>query len=161
MSRLSRFYPTHPVDLGARLNSLPDDGSVPFLPGWRWVHTPGHSVGHVAFWRADDRLLVSGDAVISTGQESAYEVAVQEPELHGPPMYLTVDWQAAAASVRRLAGLGPEILVTSHGRPLEGAEMRAALDRLADGFEAIAVPGQGRYVETPRRAEDGSAYERP
>jgi glyoxylase-like metal-dependent hydrolase (beta-lactamase superfamily II) len=94
MARLSPFYPTKPVDVGERLHDLPAEGSVPFMPGWRWVHTPGHSVGHVALWRESDRLLISGDAVVTTGQESAYEVALQEPEMHGPPMYLTIDWEA-------------------------------------------------------------------
>lgn len=161
MTRLSPFYPTAPVDVGPRLRSLPEDGTVPAMPGWRWLHTPGHSVGHVALWREADRTLISGDAIVSTGQESAYEVAVQEPEMHGPPMYLTVDWEAAEESVRRLAALEPELVVTFHGRPLHGPGMRAALHRLAEGFREVAVPRQGRYVEAPRRAADGSAYEAP
>jgi glyoxylase-like metal-dependent hydrolase (beta-lactamase superfamily II) len=161
MARLSPFYPTRPVDVGARLRDLPEDGTVPFMPGWRWIHTPGHSVGHVSLWRESDRLLVSGDAIVSTGQESAYEVAVQEPEMHGPPMYLTIDWPAAEESVRRIADLDPDLVVTFHGKPLRGAEMREALRRLAREFRDLAVPRQGRYLREPRRAEDGSAYERP
>ena len=161
MARLSPFYPTRPVDVGSRLRSLPADGSVPFMPGWRWVHTPGHSVGHVAFWREGDRTLISGDAIISTGQESAYDVAVQEPEMHGPPMYLTIDWEAAEASVQLLAKLEPELVVTLHGRPIRGPDMQQALARLAREFGDVAVPGQGRYLAQPRHAADGSAYEAP
>ena len=160
MALLSRFYPTRPVDVGSRLQSLPADGSVPFMPGWRWLHTPGHSVGHVALWREGDRTLISGDAIVSTGQESAYEVAVQEPEMHGPPMYLTIDWQAAEESVKALAALDPELVLTFHGRPLRGPEMRDRLHRLAREFRSIAVPKQGKYLAEPRRAADGSAYER-
>lgn len=161
MARLSPFYPTHPVEVGARLRNLPEDGSIPFMPGWRWIHTPGHSVGHVSLWREGDRTLVSGDAIVSTGQESAYDVAVQEPEMHGPPMYLTIDWQAAEQSARALAALDPELVVTLHGRPLRGPPMREALHRLAREFRSVAVPGQGRYVARPRHAADGSAYEAP
>jgi glyoxylase-like metal-dependent hydrolase (beta-lactamase superfamily II) len=161
MARLSPFYPTHPVNVGPRLRSLPEDGSVPFMPGWRWIHTPGHSVGHISLWREGDRTLISGDAIVSTGQESAYDVALQEPEMHGPPMYMTVDWEAAGESVRTLAALDPELVVTFHGKPLHGPEMRSALHRLADGFRELAVPKRGRYVEQPRRAADGSAYEQP
>lgn len=160
MARLSSFYPTRPVDVGGRLRSLPDDGSVPFMPGWRWLHTPGHSVGHVALWREGDRTLISGDAIVSTGQESAYEVAVQEPEMHGPPMYLTVDWQAAEESVKALAALEPELVLTFHGRPLRGPEMRDSLHRLAREFRIVALPEQGKYLSEPRRAADGNAYER-
>lgn len=161
MALLSRFYPTRPVDVGARLHDLPADGSVPGMPGWAWVHTPGHSVGHVSLWRESDRLLVAGDAVVTTNQESAYAAATQEPEMHGPPQYFTVDWDAAEDSARRLADLDPDLILAGHGRPLRGAEMRDALRRLADEFRALAVPRQGRYLAQPRRAEDGSAYERP
>lgn len=161
MARLARFYPTKPVDVGARLHDLPQDGSVPSMPGWRWVHTPGHSVGHVSLWREADRTVIAGDAFVTTGQESAYEVAVQEPEMHGPPMYYTVDWDAAEESVRTLAALEPELALTFHGRPLRGPEMRESLHRLAREFREIAVPRQGEYVTEPRHASDGSAYEEP
>jgi hypothetical protein len=39
--------------------------------------------------------------------------------------------------------------------------MRTALHRLAAEFPGIAVPRTGRYVSTPARAEDGSAYPEP
>ncbi len=161
MAWLSRFYPVKPVDVGARLRDLPEDGSVPGMPGWRWLHTPGHSVGHVSLWREGDRLLVAGDAVVTTKQESAYHAAVQDPEMHGPPQYLTLDWRAAGESVARLAALRPETVLTGHGRPLRGPEVPAALDRLAATFLEVAVPARGKYLAEPRRAEDGSAYERP
>lgn len=158
MTVLSPLFPTRPVDLGARLRILPDDGEVPPLPGWRWIHTPGHSVGHVSLWREADGLLVSGDAFITVASESAYATAVQEPEIHGPPKYFTVDWPAAEASVRKLAALGPRTVVPGHGRPLDGADLRDGLARLAAEFPRVAVPDEGRYVEAPARAEDGSAY---
>lgn len=160
MARLARLYPTRPVDVGPRLHPLPEDGNIPHMPGWRWVHTPGHSVGHVSLWREADRALVVGDAFCTTGQESAYEVAVQEPQMHGPPMYFTIDWDAAEGSVRRLAAVDPELAVTFHGQPMKGPEMRAALHRLAREFREVAVPARGEYVARPRRAEDGSAYEK-
>ncbi|GJD45066.1 putative metallo-hydrolase YflN [Methylobacterium cerastii] len=161
LALLSPLYPTKPVDVGVRLVILPADGTVPPMPGWRWIHTPGHSPGHVSLWREADGSLIAGDAFVTTAQESIYAVALQEPEFHGPPMYLTIDWSAAAASVRRLAALRPERVVTGHGRPLEGAEMRRGLDALAQDFEAVAVPDHGRYVAHPAQAEDGSAYREP
>ena len=160
MSLLSPLYPRGPVNVGERLRTLPDDGSVPGMPGWRWLHTPGHSVGHISLWREADRTIVAGDAFISTRQELAYAVAAQSPELHGPPKYYTSDWEKAGESVRKLAALEPELAVTGHGPALRGAIMRKALHALADDFDRIAVPEQGRYVEHPARAEDGSAYQR-
>ncbi|MEO3434515.1 MBL fold metallo-hydrolase [Inquilinus sp. CAU 1745] len=140
MPKLAPLFPRSPIDVSRRLQTLPEDGSVPFLPGWRWLHTPGHTPGHVSFWREGDRTLIAGDAIITTGQESAYEIAVQEPEMHGPPRYFTPDWTAAAASVRRLAALDPDLLVTGHGRAMAGPVMLETLHRLAEHFEEIALP---------------------
>lgn len=158
MAALARFYPRKPVDVGSRLRALPEDGSVPVMPGWRWVHTPGHSVGHVSLWRERDRSMIVGDTFVTTGQESAYAVAVQRAEMHGPPMYFTVEWDKARESVARLAALEPELVITGHGEPMHGAEMRTALHRLADEFDSIAIPRQGIYLDKPARAEDGTAY---
>jgi glyoxylase-like metal-dependent hydrolase (beta-lactamase superfamily II) len=147
MAAMSRFYPRGPIDVSQWLRTLPEDGAVPGMPGWRWIHTPGHTPGHVALWRASDKTIVSGDAFITTRQESAYAVATQQPEVHGPPMYYTPDWPSARASVERLAALEPELAVTGHGPALRGGEMREALHRLAANFDRVAVPEHGKYVE--------------
>ena len=156
MALLSPLFPTKPVNVADRLRDLPEDGSVPPLPGWRWLHTPGHSAGHVSFVRGAD--LIVGDAFVTTAQESVYAVAVQEPEIHGPPRYFTPDWDAARESVRKLAALEPDLVITGHGRPMQGSAMRAALAKLAADFDSLAVPQDGRYVHEPARAEDGTAY---
>lgn len=146
MASMASLYPRGPVDVSRWLRPLPEDGSVPHLQGWRWIHTPGHAPGHVSFWREADRTLLAGDAFVTTAQESAYAVMTQAPELHGPPMYYTPDWIAARASVRTLAALEPEMVVTGHGPAMHGPAMREALHRLADGFDEIAVPKHGHYV---------------
>jgi glyoxylase-like metal-dependent hydrolase (beta-lactamase superfamily II) len=161
MAWVSPLYPTSPVDVGQWLRVLPEDGSVPGMPGWRWVATPGHTPGHVALWREADRTLIAGDAFITTRQESAYAVLTQAPELHGPPMYLTPDWDTARRSVETLAALQPELVVTGHGPALRGEEMRRALDLLARDFDRIAVPSSGRYRLNPATAQDGTAYREP
>lgn len=154
MAALSRFYPRGPIDLGTRVQPLPEDGSVPGMPGWRWIHTPGHTPGHVAFFRDEDRTLVAGDAFVTTRQESARAVLAQRPELHGPPAYYTSDWESARRSVQRLAGLEPLRVATGHGPPMEGPEMLADLQKLARHFEWLAVPPRGRYVGQPALANE-------
>ena len=156
MARMSPLYPRGPVDVSDRLHELPADGSVPSMPGWRWVHASGHTPGQVALWRESDRVLIAADAIVTTAQESAYAVVRQKPELHGPPMYYTQDWESAAETVRRLAALEPEVVITGHGRAMEGDEMRAALHALARDFETVAVPKDGKYVKEPARGD--SAY---
>jgi glyoxylase-like metal-dependent hydrolase (beta-lactamase superfamily II) len=140
MPLLSPLFPRKPIDVSKRLCSLLDD-NVPGMPGWRWLHTPGHTPGHVSLWREQDRALIVGDAFITTAQESAYAVAVQKPEMHGPPKYFTPDWPAARASVKQLAALAPELVVTGHGGAMQGAEMRHALHQLARDFDEVALPG--------------------
>jgi glyoxylase-like metal-dependent hydrolase (beta-lactamase superfamily II) len=140
MALLSPLYPTRPVDVRPRLRALPEDHSVPGLAGWRWIHTPGHSPGHISLWRGNDRMLIAGDAFITTKQESAYSAVSQAPEMHGPPMYFTPDWQRARESVRALAALSPETVVTGHGQAMRGPQMRTALTELARRFDDVAVP---------------------
>lgn len=159
MSALAPLYPRGPVDVRQWLEGLPSDGRVPGMGGWRWLHTPGHTPGHVSLWREGDRTLIAGDAFITTDQESAYAVAVQRLEMQGPPMYYTQDWEAAEASVQRLAKLEPELAIPGHGRAVHGVHLRAALRQLAEEFAEIALPRHGRYVSQPARPQDpASAY---
>lgn len=158
MAALSRFYPRGPVNVGSRLEALPQGGEIPGMPGWRWLHTPGHTPGHVSLWRLADRLLIAGDAFITTRQESAYAVAAQTPEMHGPPMYYTQDWNEARASVEALAALAPEKVIAGHGPALQGAEMQEALRALAHRFEEVAVPKESRYLRAPAGIGSGREY---
>ena len=161
MPTLSPTFPRDPIDVSRWLQPLPEDGSVPHLPGWKWIAVPGHTPGQIALWRESDKTLLPADAFITTNQESAYAVATQAPEMHGPPMYFTQDFVAAAQSVRTLAALEPELVVSGHGRAMKGAQMRAALHELAQNFESVAVPNHGHYVAHPAKSEDGSAYDVP
>jgi glyoxylase-like metal-dependent hydrolase (beta-lactamase superfamily II) len=146
MALLSPLYPRGPFDVRDWLRALPEDGSVPDMPGWRWIHTPGHSPGHAALFRETDGTLVAGDAFVTTRQESAVAAMTYRPEVHGPPAYFTPDWPKARRSVEILAGLEPEVAATGHGPPLRGPAMRQALHRLARRFDELAVPRRGRYV---------------
>jgi glyoxylase-like metal-dependent hydrolase (beta-lactamase superfamily II) len=154
MSVLSFLYPKGPIDVRPWLQLLPDDGAVPFMAGWRWLHTPGHAPGHISLWRERDKTIIAGDAFITTRQESAYAVLMQEPEIHGPPMYFTPDWDAARESVVKLAALQPELAITGHGPAMRGPEMRDALLVLANNFDQIAVPEHGRYVDSSDHADN-------
>lgn len=148
----AHYYPSKPVDVRSRLHALASDGSLPALPGWRWLHTPGHSSGHVSLWRSADRSLIAGDAFITTGQDAAYRVEPSACELEGPPAYCTADWDGARASLRRLAALEPELAVSMHGRPMRGEPMRRELRRLAadaDRTVGIAEPNL-RYMNWQR-----------
>lgn len=148
MAASAPLYPNKGIDLGPRISALPDDGSVPFLPQWRWLHTPGHSEGHISLFRSADGTLVAGDAFITVKQESALAVLTQRREIHGPPTYFTPNWEAARTSVARLAALRPTSSVTGHGEPMAGTELTQGLERLSHDFDKMAVPANGRYVDS-------------
>ena len=162
MARLAGLYPVGPVDVGPRLRPLPADGTVPGMPGWKWLHTPGHSPGHVSLWRESDRVIIVGDAFVTTKAESAYEALLaQEAEMHGPPQYFTPDWVGAKRSVETLAALEPQLVLAGHGHPLKDHKMRDALHLLARDFDRIAVPEQGRYVGRPAQADESGPTDVP
>ncbi|MBV9269020.1 MAG: MBL fold metallo-hydrolase [Acidobacteriaceae bacterium] len=146
MAIMSPIYPRTSADLSGRVQPLPEDGSVPTLSGWRWLHTPGHAPGHISLFNEQERCLLPGDAFCTTKQESFLAVAKQTPELHGPPAYYTPDWEAARESVRLLARLQPRTIAPSHGLPMCGDEVADQLNRLAVDFDHIALPEHGKYV---------------
>jgi glyoxylase-like metal-dependent hydrolase (beta-lactamase superfamily II) len=149
LSAMSWMYPKGPINIGRHLSILPADGTIPCLPEWRYIHTPGHAPGHISLFRDRDRILLAGDAIVTTKQESVISVMMQSKKLCGPPKYFTYNWVSAEESVMKLAALNPEVVATGHGQPMKGEEMRKALHSLANNFEKQAIPSCGRYVDDP------------
>jgi glyoxylase-like metal-dependent hydrolase (beta-lactamase superfamily II) len=150
MSLLSPMLPRGPFNIGERLRLFDDSTagprSLPEMPGWRIIHTPGHTPGHVAFFRERDRMLLAGDAFCTTKPESFFEAAIaQKPELHGPPAYFTSDWTRARQSVELLASLQPEIVAPGHGKPIAGPSVPVKLQELAAKFDEVAVPSNRQH----------------
>lgn len=146
LAKISSMYPIESIDLGNHVQAFPDDGRIPGLPKWRVVHTPGHTEGHISLFRDVDRALIAGDAFITVKQESLFNVMTQHLDIHGPPRYLTPDWQTAWQSVRKLQQLKPSCAVTGHGVPVEEEWLNENLAKLVDDFENIAIPRTGKYV---------------
>ena len=140
VAKMSPMFPNEAIDLGESVQELPPDGTVPFMEGFKWIHTPGHTPGHVSLFREQDGALIAGDAFVTVKQESLYKVFTQEKEVNGPPKYLTPDWAAAFDSVKKLAALNPSVAVTGHGVPMSGSELTEGLRRLVNDFDQIALP---------------------
>lgn len=146
VAKISPMFPNEGVHLGNHVKPLQDNGELPHLSEWKWIHTPGHSDGHISLFREKDRTLIAGDAFITVKQDSLAKVLVQEQEVNGPPRYLTTDWQLAKKSVEKLAALHPRVAVTGHGLPMEGEELEQGLTKLVNEFDTIAVPDYGKFV---------------
>jgi glyoxylase-like metal-dependent hydrolase (beta-lactamase superfamily II) len=149
VAKMSPSFPHKSINFGYRAVALPADGSIPDIKGWKWVHTPGHTEGHVCFFRESDKTLIVGDAFTTTKQESFTSVLTQDEKIKGPPAYLTTDWDAAKKSVEHINGLKPQLAIPSHGLPMKGDELARHLDMLTQHFNEIAVPNQGHFVDKP------------
>ncbi len=162
MSAMSFLYPKTPVDASEYIHKLPEDNSIPGFPEWQYIHTPGHTPGHISLFREKDKVLIAGDAFVTTKAESAIYALTHLNQLSGPPKYFTSNWASAKLSVIKLAALSPEIIATGHGKPMQGEEMRTELNNLSRHFDQLAVPSQGRYVNEPAIAnEEGVMYVPP
>lgn len=146
VAQLSPTFPHTSIDISSRLKTLPKDGSVPGMEGWKWIHTPGHTEGHVSLFREKDRVLIVADAFTTTDQESLWSVITQKKEINGPPAYLTTDWESAKESIRILRSLKPSLAITSHGKPLGGQELAKHLEMLINDFDKVYKPEEGRFI---------------
>jgi glyoxylase-like metal-dependent hydrolase (beta-lactamase superfamily II) len=82
--------------------------------GFTVLDTPGHSPGHVSFWRESDRVLICGDVFFNMN------LLTTVPGLRQPPGPLTVDPALNRKSERRLAALEPAVAGFGHGPVIEG-----------------------------------------
>ena len=82
------------------------------VAGFRVLHVPGHSAGHVAYWRESDGVLVIGDVL------NNMDVLTGVRGLREPKWFLTPDPAENRRSVRRLAALEPRLVLFGHGPPL-------------------------------------------
>ncbi len=158
---LSRFFPHSGHDLrhDLDLRPLPEDGSVPPLPEWRWIATPGHTAGHVSLFRDRDRTLLAGDALATVDLDSWASQVTARKEFSRPPTPFTPDWPSAVRSVQELLTLEPQTVLAGHGLPISGPDVP---DRLRAFAAEMGPPPHGRYVGHPAQYHpDGSLADVP
>jgi glyoxylase-like metal-dependent hydrolase (beta-lactamase superfamily II) len=97
------------------------------VAGFNVLDVPGHSPGHVAYWRERDRVLIAGDVL------NNMDLRTGIPGLHEPPVAFTNDPARNRESARKLAALGPALVCFGHGPPLRDP---SKLSRFAGGLAA-------------------------
>ena len=114
-------FPARPVD-----RELHEGDAVG--PGFVVLDVPGHSPGHVAYWREADRTLIAGDVFFNMN------ILTTAYGLRQPPALFTYDIPVNQASERRLAELEPAVACFGHGPPLrDPARIRAFVAGLPAG----------------------------
>lgn len=151
IAHFARLFPTGGFDLGTRVESLPSDRSVPHLPGWSFVHTPGHAPGHVSLFRDKDSVLIAGDAIATMDLDSYVTQVTHARQLARSAAPFTTDWDAALASQLVLADLAPRCIGAGHGRMMAGADLA---ERLREWAAVDHRPAYGRYVATAAEFDD-------
>jgi glyoxylase-like metal-dependent hydrolase (beta-lactamase superfamily II) len=130
--RIAERLPKHPINtvIGFAFTGPPHpvarrlhEGDE--VAGFQVLDTPGHSAGHVSYWRESDRVLICGDVYTNI------DTLTGLPGLHEPKSFFTPDPRRNRQSMRRLAELEPALVCFGHGAPLRNpAKLRAFADKL-------------------------------
>jgi hydroxyacylglutathione hydrolase len=107
---VARFYDTVFTGPGRKVDRALREGDE--VAGFRVLHTPGHSAGHIALWRESDGVLVVGDVLANMN------IWTGLPGLHEAKPYLTPDPAENRHSARKLRPLEPKLVLFGHGPPL-------------------------------------------
>jgi hydroxyacylglutathione hydrolase len=95
------------------------------VAGFQVLDVPGHSPGHVAYWRESDRVLICGDVMWG------YNPFLLAGDVMEPWPFINPDTAKNRESARRLAALEPALVCFGHGKPLRDTKrFVAAVERL-------------------------------
>ncbi len=135
----TRFLAGPPCPVGRVLH----DGDE--VAGFRVVHTPGHTPGHVVFFRESDRVAIAGDLLANI------HFLTGRPGLREPPWFFSADPARNRESIRTLAALRPSVVCFGHGPPLLDGDL---LQRFvaARGLTAPPRPGTEAALVSGRAA---------
>jgi hydroxyacylglutathione hydrolase len=82
------------------------------VAGFRVIHAPGHTRGHVIYFRQTDGVAVIGDLFNTMAMWS------RRKRLSEPPAHVSVDPRENRRSILTLLELRPSLVLPGHGPPL-------------------------------------------
>ncbi|HKI33704.1 MAG TPA: MBL fold metallo-hydrolase [Gemmataceae bacterium] len=100
------------------------------VAGFRVVHAPGHTSGHVFYFRESDRVVIAGDVLANVN------LITGRPGLREPPRVFSLDPARNRDSARQLLSLRPSVVCFGHGPPLRDPE---ALERFVARLPGAAA----------------------
>lgn len=101
------------------------------VAGFRVIHAPGHTPGHIILFRDQDRVAIVGDVL------NGMNLATGWPGLHEPPAIFCTDAAQNRHSIRRLAELEPRLLCFGHGPPLSDMTILDQFVKQLDRHDSI------------------------
>lgn len=79
------------------------------IGGFIVIETPGHSRGHLSFFRENDGVLIAGDTLTNMN------LLTTMVGLHQPPSLFTANQEQNIHSIKKLVSLKPKIICFGHG----------------------------------------------
>lgn len=90
------------------------------------IDTPGHSTGHISFFRETDRVMIVGDVLVNMN------LVTTIVGLHQPPNLFTTDKKKNMESIKKIAALKPKILCFGHGPVLfDNGELEQFISKMS------------------------------
>lgn len=107
---ITKFQKNYWAGDGYKVSRILKEGDD--VAGFKVIETPGHSSGHVSFFREKDGVLIVGDTLVNMN------LLTTSVGLHEPPGLFTLNKQENIRSIFKLAALKPAILCFGHGPAL-------------------------------------------
>jgi glyoxylase-like metal-dependent hydrolase (beta-lactamase superfamily II) len=104
---VSKFQKTFWAGKGHTVSQTLKEGDQ--IGGFTVIETPGHSRGHLSFFREKDGVLIVGDVM------THMNLLTTVTGLHEPPNLFTADQETNRKSILKLASLQPKIMCFGHG----------------------------------------------
>jgi glyoxylase-like metal-dependent hydrolase (beta-lactamase superfamily II) len=82
------------------------------FPGWKAIHTPGHSPDSLCFFHEPTRCLLTGDTILGSGTKGH----VVSPAIYDSPI-------AMRRTIRKLKKLDPAQIFPGHGKIFSGEQL--------------------------------------
>src|SRR4051812_46629471 len=150
---IERFWLGPPYPVARRL----EEGDV--VAGFEVLHVPGHSAGHVAYWREPDRALIAGDVLTNI------DTITGRPGLHEPKKMFTPDPARNRESARRGArgekGCPPPPPREPAGPPAGSPRSSRSSSASAMASRCAIPPGSAASSRGSPRASSSGCGRRP
>jgi glyoxylase-like metal-dependent hydrolase (beta-lactamase superfamily II) len=104
---IAKFQQKYWAGKGHEVTHLLKEGDV--IGSFTVIETPGHSKGHISFFREKDKVLIVGDTLVNMN------LLTTTVGLNEPPNLFTTDNKINRESIKKLFDLKPKILCFGHG----------------------------------------------